>query len=132
MDVLSSASLEDIMTIGGFGEIMAESVVNYFSLSQTREMLEELKVLGLNMKSTNESKDNRFEGKTFVVTGTLVKYKRNEIEELIESFGGKAASSVSKKTSYVLAGEAAGSKLTKANELGIPVISEDEFEDMIK
>ncbi|MCR4593456.1 MAG: NAD-dependent DNA ligase LigA [Clostridiales bacterium] len=132
MDVLASASLEDIMTIDGFGEIMAESVVNYFSLSQTREMLDELKSLGLNMKSTNESKDNRFEGKTFVVTGTLVKYKRNEIEELIESFGGKAASSVSKKTSYVLAGEAAGSKLTKANELGIPVISEDEFEDMIK
>ncbi len=132
MDALMEADINDIMTIDGFGEIMAESVFNYFSLDMTKEMIDELKSLGLNMQSQIESNDNRFEGKTFVVTGTLVKYKRNEIEELIESYGGKAASSVSKKTSYLLAGEAAGSKLTKANELGIQVISEEEFEEMIK
>jgi len=76
--------------------------------------------------------DNRFSGKTFVLTGTLEKYKRSEAAEIIESMGGKTASSVSKKTDYVLAGENAGSKLDKANDLGVAVISEAEFEDMIK
>ena len=79
-----------------------------------------------------EGIDSRFEGMTFVVTGALDKYSRKEVEDLIEKYGGKTSSSVSKKTTYVLAGEAAGSKLTKANELGIKVISENEFMDMIK
>ena len=79
-----------------------------------------------------ENSDNRFEGKIFVLTGALEKYSRKEAEEIIEKFGGKTSSSVSKKTSYVLAGEESGSKLVKANELGITIISENDFEEMIK
>ena len=79
-----------------------------------------------------EIKDNRFDGKTFVLTGSLEKYTRDEASKIIESFGGKTSGSVSKKTSYVLAGEAAGSKLTKAEELGLKIIDENEFKDMIK
>ena len=90
-------------------------------------MVEELKSFGLNMESQREIKDNRFEGMTFVLTGTLSTYGRKEAQEIIESYGGKASSSVSKKTTYVLAGEAAGSKLRKAQELGIPVLTEEEF-----
>lgn len=84
------------------------------------------------MLSREERRDNRFLGKTFVLTGALTKYTRDEASAIIESFGGKASSSVSKKTAYVLAGEAAGSKLDKARTLGIPVITEDEFEEMIR
>ena len=83
------------------------------------------------MKYLQEKKDLRFSGQTFVLTGTLSKYTRNEAAQIIESFGGKTSSSVSKKTSFVIAGEEAGSKLKKANDLGIKVISEDEFETMI-
>ena len=119
------------MGIDGFGDVMADSVIDYFSLEATKSVISQLKMLGVNTESQTEITDNRFENLTFVVTGTLVKYNRKEIEELIESYGGKAASSVSKKTSYVLAGEAAGSKLRKANELGVPVITEDDFEKMI-
>lgn len=131
IDAVSKASKEELMGIDGFGDVMAESVIDYFSLEATKSVISQLKMLGVNTESQTEITDNRFENLTFVVTGTLVKYNRKEIEELIESFGGKAASSVSKKTSYVLAGEAAGSKLRKANELGVPVITEDDFEKMI-
>ena len=131
IDAISEASKEELMGIDGFGDVMAESVIDYFSLEATKSVISQLKMLGVNTESQTEITDNRFENLTFVVTGTLVKYNRKEIEELIESFGGKAASSVSKKTSYVLAGEAAGSKLRKANELGVPVITEDDFEKMI-
>ena len=131
IDAVSKASKEELMGIDGFGDVMAESVIDYFSLEATKSVISQLKMLGVNTESQTEITDNRFESLTFVVTGTLVKYNRKEIEELIESFGGKAASSVSKKTSYVLAGEAAGSKLRKANELGVPVITEDDFEKMI-
>ena len=127
-----NATKEDILSIEGFGEIMVESVVQFFSLPHVRELIAELSSLNLNMTEPEEAgKDNRFAGMTFVLTGTLSKYKRDEASEIIESFGGKVSSSVSKKTSVVLAGEDAGSKLTKANELGVKVISEEEFEQMI-
>ncbi len=132
LDNIISASKEDILFIEGFGEIMADSVVDFFSLPQTKQMVEELKSFGLNMESQREIKDNRFEGMTFVLTGTLSTYGRKEAQEIIESYGGKASSSVSKKTTYVLAGEAAGSKLQKATDLGITIINEEQFAEMIK
>ena len=132
MDKLMTATTEEIEAIEGFGRIMAESVTDFFSHSESRELIEKLKDLGLNMESQKEIKDNRFEGKTFVLTGTLSQFTRSEATAIIESFGGKASGSVSKKTSYVLAGEDAGSKLKKANDLGIEVISEEMFSEMIK
>lgn len=132
LDNIISASKEEILNIEGFGEIMADSVVDFFSLEQTKQMIEELKSFGLNMESQREIKDNRFEGMTFVLTGTLSTYGRKEAQEIIESYGGKTSSSVSKKTTYVLAGEAAGSKLQKATDLGITIINEEQFAEMIK
>ena len=132
LDNIISATKEEILNIDGFGEIMADSVVEFFSLEQTKHMIDELKNAGLNMESQREIKDNRFEGMTFVLTGTLTNFTRNEAQEIIESYGGKAASSVSKKTTYVLAGEAAGSKLQKATDLGVTIINEEQFAEMIK
>lgn len=132
MTGIMEASFDDIMTIDGFGKIMAESVVDYFNMPQTRELIDRLMAAGLNMKSLKEVKDMRFAGKTFVLTGTLPTYSRKEAAEIIESFGGKTASSVSKKTDYVLAGEEAGSKLKKATDLGITIISEEDLNEMIK
>ncbi len=132
LDNIISATKEEILNIEGFGEIMADSVVEFFSLSQTKQMVEELKSFGLNMECKREIKDNRFEGMTFVLTGILSTYGRKEAQEIIESYGGKASSSVSKKTTYVLAGEAAGSKLQKATDLGITIINEEQFAEMIK
>lgn len=132
MDNLMNADVESVASIEGFGGIMAQSVADYFSLEQTKHEIEALAALGVNMVSQKEKIDNRFEGKTFVLTGTLPTYSRNEASEIIEKFGGKTASSVSKKTSYVLAGEEAGSKLVKAQSLGVTIISEEEFNEMIK
>lgn len=132
LDNIISASKDEILNIEGFGEIMADSVVDFFSLDQSKQMVDELKSFGINMESLREIKDNRFEGMTFVLTGTLSTYGRKEAQEIIESFGGKASSSVSKKTTYVLAGEAAGSKLQKATDLGITIINEEQFAEMIK
>ena len=111
---------------------MAKSLADFLSIPQSRELIEKLKEAGLNMQSQTVVSDTRFEGMTFVLTGTLEKYKRSEASEIIEKFGGKTSSSVSKKTSYVLAGAEAGSKLEKATALGVEVISEDDFENMIK
>ena len=132
IDNIMKASVEEICEIDGFGEIMAKSVVRFFSLESSRELIERLRECGVNMKSQKQVIDERFKGLTFVLTGTLSKFKRSDASAIIESFGGKASSSVSKKTSYVLAGEDAGSKLQKAADLGITIISEDEFEEMIK
>lgn len=132
MDEIMNASLEALTEIDGFGGIMAKSVFDFFALEQSRKEIDAFKAYGLNMVSLKEKADSRFEGKTFVLTGTLPTYSRNEASEIIEKFGGKTASSVSKKTSYVLAGEDAGSKLTKAQSLGITIISEAEFNEMIK
>ena len=132
MDRLTSASVEEISGIEGFGSVMAESVAGYFALSQTKELITQLKELGLNMNSLKEAAGSRFEGMIFVLTGTLPTFSRTEATEMIEKLGGKVSSSVSAKTTYVLAGEDAGSKLTKANALGIPVISEQEFLEMTR
>ncbi len=132
MDSLLNATEEDVMAIDGMGKISAETLVKALALPETRAMIEEFREFGLNFKNLTEVEDKRFEGMTFVLTGTLTKYGRREAQEIIEKFGGKASGSVSAKTSIVLAGESAGSKLKKANDLGIRVISEDEFEEMIK
>ncbi len=132
IDRVLTATKEEFEAIEGFGSILAESASEFFSLEETKKMIESLKNLGVNMKSLKEVKDLRFAGKTFVLTGTLPTMTRNEASEIIESFGGKTSSSVSKKTDYVLAGEEAGSKLDKANKLGVTVISEADFNEMIK
>ena len=132
MDGLFAATKEEFETIDGFGSILAESIYEFFSLDSTKDMVDRLKVLGLNMTEPDNAVDDRFAGMTFVLTGTLPTYSRQEASAIIESFGGKTSSSVSKKTTYVLSGEASGSKLDKANALGIPVINEEEFNNMIK
>lgn len=131
IDELIKASVEEISVIEGFGGIMAQSVADFIKMPQTLDLIERLKAVNVNMNSLDEIRDTRFAGKIFVLTGTLPTLSRAEATEIIESFGGKTASSVSSKTSYVLAGEDAGSKLTKAQSLGIEIISEDDFREMI-
>lgn len=130
IDELFDASVDDISAIEGYGDIMAQSIVEFFSLPETKNLVDELKSLGVNTVSRAVKKEGSFTGLTFVLTGTLPTYSRNEAAEIIESLGGKTSSSVSKKTSFVLAGEAAGSKLDKANALGVKVINENEFKQM--
>ena len=133
IDNLQDASVDSLLQIDDMGEIMAESVHEFFSQEQTKDLIGKLKSYGVNMKIEETSLvDNRFEGMIFVLTGGLENYSRKEAEDLIESFGGKTSSSVSKKTTYVLAGEDGGSKLTKAQSLGITIINENEFIEMIK
>lgn len=133
MDKLSKANEINLSLVDDIGEITAKSIVEFFNQEQTIELLSKLKTAGVNMKNEEEEgNDQRFAGKTFVLTGALEKYTRDEASAIIEKFGGKTAGSVSKKTSYVLAGEDAGSKLTKAQELGVTVITEEEFEEMTK
>lgn len=132
MENIMNADVEALTAIEGFGEIMAQSVADFFAVEQSRREIEALAAYGVNMTSQKETIDNRFEGKTFVLTGTLPTYSRNEASAIIEKFGGKTASSVSKKTSYVLAGEEAGSKLVKAQQLGVTILTEEEFNEMIK
>ncbi|MCI6615976.1 NAD-dependent DNA ligase LigA [Ruminococcus sp.] len=133
IDDIMNAKAADFETIDGFGEVMALSIENYFALDGTKELIADLKSLGLKMKSSApKSGGGIFSGKTFVLTGTLPTMKRSEASKIIEENGGKTSSSVSKKTSYVLAGEDAGSKLTKAQSLGITIITEDEFKAMLK
>jgi len=133
MDKLMEADMDTLCSIHEIGGKMAQSAVEYFSIEQNRELIEDLKNAGVNMKAAETViSDQRFSGQTFVITGTLPTYKRNEAAQIIEDFGGKVAGSVSKKTNYVLAGEEAGSKLTKAEELGIQVIDEAEFQKMIE
>lgn len=132
MDTLMQATKEKILEIDGFGEVMADSVVQFFALPQSKELVHTLQALGVNMRSQKEIVDERFKGKTFVLTGTLPTMTRSEAGKMIESYGGKTSSSVSKKTDYVLAGEDAGSKLTKAQTLGVPILSETEFLEMLK
>lgn len=133
IDDIMNAKAADFETIDGFGKVMALSIENYFALDGTKELISDLKSLGLKMKSTApKSSGGIFSGKTFVLTGTLPTMKRSEASKIIEENGGKTSSSVSKKTSYVLAGEEAGSKLTKAQSLGITIITEDEFKAMLE
>lgn len=132
MEAVLNATEADFEAIDGFGAVLAKSAYEFFALSETRAMIDRLRERGVNMKSLKEVKDNRFAGMTFVLTGTLPTYSRSEASAIIEGFGGKTSSSVSKKTTYVLAGEDAGSKLDKANKLGVTVIDENEFNEMIK
>jgi DNA ligase (NAD+) len=133
IDKLFDITVEELSLIDDVGTIMAESVVSFFSQEGTKELVKRLKDAGVNTKYIEEEDSStKLQGLTIVVTGTLPTLGRKEATELIEKNGGKAAGSVSKKTSYVLAGEAAGSKLTKAKELHIPVIDEEEFLQMIK
>ena len=132
IEEIENADAEGINEIDGYGLVMAESVVAYFALDQNKELIERLKASGVNMVGEKVEKDTKFSGMTFVLTGTLPTYTRKEAADIIEKLGGKVSSSVSKKTAYVLAGEEAGSKLTKAQSLGVRVISEEEFIDMCK
>ena len=133
MDKLMGATYEELYMKEEIGKIIAKSITDFFKEEQTLDLINKLKEYGVNMEAIKEEgADERFAGLTFVLTGTLEKYSRDEAQEIIEKLGGKNSGSVSKKTSYVLAGESAGSKLTKAQELGIKIITENEFEEMIK
>lgn len=132
MDALSAASVEELTEINDVGGVTAQCVVDYLTSPQARDLLQRLKDAGVNMESTAELVDERFAGMTFVLTGTLSRFDRKAAQALIEERGGKAAGSVSKRTTYVVAGEAAGSKLKKAGDLGIPVLTEDEFAAMLE
>ncbi|MGM9631749.1 MAG: NAD-dependent DNA ligase LigA [Eubacteriales bacterium] len=127
LDALMGATVEELCEIQDFGEITARCVVNFFSHPQSIELCKKLKELGLNTSSTFVQSDSRFEGLTFVLTGTLPSMSRDKASEMIKYRGGKVSGSVSSKTSYVLAGEDAGSKLTKAKSLGINIIDEETF-----
>ena len=132
IDALSKASFAVLTFVEEIGEITANSISEFFMQDQTQDLIKKLKKAGVNTKQIeDEEADSRFLGKTFVLTGTLEKYTRDKASEIIEKFGGKTSGSVSKKTSYVLAGEEAGSKLAKAEKLGVQVITEKEFEEMI-
>ena len=132
LDAVIAAGIEELTAIPDIGAITAGFITEWFSLEQSKHQIRLLREAGVSFESREELLDNRFAGKTFVLTGTLSNYTRDEASALIEKYGGKASGSVSKKTSYVLAGENAGSKLTKAQELGIPVITEEEFAAMIQ
>ena len=134
MEAVMAASAEDLAQLPDFGETTANDVYEFFKNPRKRDTIHRLSELGVNMKSgmAEKRKDDRFKGLTFVLTGTLPSMGRSEASAIIESFGGKASGSVSKKTNYVLAGEAAGSKLDKARELGIEIIDEETFKKMIE
>ena len=132
IDALAKAKEDDLKMLPDFGDVVASDIVAYFSDPKNLDDIRRLKEAGVNMvsKAGENRIDSRFEGKTFVLTGTLPSMTRDEATAVIESFGGKTSSSVSKKTDYVLAGEAAGSKLTKAQDLGVTIIDEDTFRKM--
>ena len=127
LEAIREASVEAISEIDGFGGVMAQSIVEFFAKDGTADVVRRLADAGVNMKWKGEPKGDKLAGKTLVVTGTLETLSRSEAEALIVRNGGKASGSVSKKTSYVVAGAAAGSKLTKAQSLGVPVLTEEEF-----
>ena len=132
LDALMAASAEELKEVPDIGEVTAHSIADWFSQPQSRNMIEKLRNAGVNFESKRVITDARFAGMTFVLTGALTKFTRDEATEKIELFGGKASGSVSKKTTYVVVGENAGSKERKARELGIPILSEDDFLEMIK
>ena len=132
LDAVMSASEDELKAIPDIGAITAGFITEWFSLEQSKHQIRLLREAGVSFDSRESIVDSRFAGKTFVLTGALENYTRDEASAIIERYGGKASGSVSKKTSYVLAGENAGSKLTKARELGIPVITEEEFAEMVR
>ena len=132
MDALMNASVEELTGVDDVGSVTAENIASWFAQPQAQEMIRRLREAGVNFESQRQVTDTRFAGKTFVLTGALSKFTREEATEKIELFGGKASGSVSKKTSFVVVGENAGSKERKARELGIPILSEDDFLAMIQ
>jgi DNA ligase (NAD+) len=133
LDEVIAASEEAITAVEDIGPITAGNIRAWFEDPQAKKFIEDLRKAGVNFKShETESKDLRFAGMTFVLTGALSHRTRDEAEALIQEFGGKASSSVSRKTTYVVAGENAGSKLIKAQSLGIPILTEEDFEEMIR
>ena len=132
MDRLMEAGLEELTEVPDVGAVTAQNIVDWFAQPQSRHMIQRLREAGVNFESKREVADTRFAGMTFVLTGALSKFTRDEATEKIELFGGKASGSVSKKTTYVVVGENAGSKERKARELGIPILSEDDFLNMIQ
>ena len=126
------AEKEELTQIADIGEITAEFIYDWFRQEQSIIMIEKLRKAGVNFESKVVISDSRFAGMTFVLTGALTKFTRDEATEKIELFGGKASGSVSKKTTYVVVGENAGSKERKARELNIPILSEDDFLSMIQ
>ena len=132
LDALTAAPTEELTEIPDVGEITAKCIVDYLNQPQAKDLIARLKAAGVNMDSTVQKVDDRFAGMTFVLTGTLTRFDRKTAENEIVLRGGKASGSVSKKTTYVVAGEAAGSKLTKAQQLGVPVLTEDEFAELLK
>ena len=132
MDALMDASLDELTNVPDVGAITADNIYQWAHQEQSVHLIERLRTAGVNFKSTRVSTDARFNGMTFVLTGALSKFTREEATEKIELLGGKASGSVSKKTSYVVVGENAGSKERKARELGIPILTEDEFLEMIQ
>lgn len=131
LDAIRKASVEDLTSINDIGAVTAQSLADWLSSPQSRHLISSLEAMGVNMTGETAVKVGRFTGKTFVLTGSLSRFTREEAAQKIEAEGGKVSSSVSKKTSYVVAGEAAGSKLAKANDLGIQVLSEEEFLTML-
>ena len=132
MDALMQATQEELTAVPDVGGVTAENIHSWFRQEQSKHLIQRLRTAGVNFESTRVISDNRFAGKTFVLTGALSKFTREEATEKIELLGGKAAGSVSKKTSFVVVGENAGSKERKARELGIPILSEDDFLAMIQ
>ena len=132
LDALMAASEEELTEVPDVGGITAANICDWFSQEQSKHLIERLRQAGVNFESKRVITDARFAGKTFVLTGALSKFTREEATEKIELLGGKAAGSVSKKTSFVVVGENAGSKERKARELGIPILTEDEFLEMIR
>ena len=132
LDSLSNATIEELTQVSDIGVVTAESIHSWFAQPQSQHLMEKLRAAGVNFACTQAVSDNRFAGMTFVLTGALTKFTRDEASQTIEQFGGKAAGSVSKKTTYVVVGENAGSKERKARELGIPILSEDDFLAMIQ
>lgn len=132
MDALRAASVEELTEVPDVGAVTAHYIADWFSQEQSVHMIEQLRLSGVNFENKRQISDTRFAGMTFVLTGALSKFTRDEATAQIENFGGKASGSVSKKTTYVVVGENAGSKERKARELGIPILSEDDFLEMIK
>ncbi len=132
LDTIAAATAEELTEVSDVGAVTAENIASWFAQPQARHMLQRLREAGVNFESRRAVTDARFAGMTFVLTGALSKFTRDEATEKIELFGGKAAGSVSKKTTYVVVGENAGSKERKARELGIPILSEDDFLNMIQ
>ena len=132
LDNLSNATVEELKEIPDVGEITALSIADWFQQPQSQEMIKQLRDAGVNFDNLQVSTDERFAGLTFVLTGALTKFTRDEATEKIESMGGKVSGSVSKKTNFVVVGENAGSKERKARELGIAILSEADFLTMIQ